>query len=262
MISPNDIGKIQKLLDWQKQITQPVQGLQGRTRRRNYARPLGVVVMELAVMDDPIEFGNTPQNATLWNSGEYPPTDKGETIEVYHDWWRDNPQTIEAGKRIGVIRQGNKWRIHWAECPDPEEPDDGQIESSATADTTINTWGPIPSASTKYEYGKGYIAAPDQYGFQVTSPGYWRILFSFSVEGSANNTVVQIRPNTEAGPGLESTWTVRQATQSVTGTVTALNQVTQAEIDAAPVYLVIERNVSANVTWILTELSISKVSGI
>lgn len=215
-----------------------------------------------AVMNGPVEFGSSAM-ATLYDETAQPPTDAGEDpIEVWHDWFRDNPQTIEAGKRVGVIKQGEIYRIYFAECSDVEEPDDGQIESSATADTTINTWGPLPSAITKYEYGKGYIAAPDQYGFQITSPGYWRILFSFSVEGSANNTVVQIRPNTEAGPGLESTWTVRQATQSVTGTVTALNQVTQAEIDAAPVYLVIERNVSANVTWILTELSISKVSGI
>ena len=75
----------------------------------------------LAVMDSDIEFGSTPANATKWDETVTPPTDLGETVEVYHDWFRDNPQTISAGQRVAYIKQGDVNRIYFAECEPAEE---------------------------------------------------------------------------------------------------------------------------------------------
>lgn len=88
-----------------------------------YRQPItaGSSFMQLAIMDEDITYGSVSKQASLYDSSDYPPSDTGETIDVYHDFWPDNPQTISTGQKIGVIKQGGKWRIHWAEC-EPETP--------------------------------------------------------------------------------------------------------------------------------------------
>lgn len=114
--------EINELVTWKQQVRQPLQALIAQSR--NWKRPRNVggggYKLLLCVMDEDIAFGET-KPASEWDATATPPTDKSEDpIQVTHDWWRDNPQTITAGKRVGVIQQGDTFRIHFAECEDPE----------------------------------------------------------------------------------------------------------------------------------------------
>ena len=126
-------------------------------------------------------------------------------------------------------------------------------------DLTTNSWGPIPGGVNEYAYGEGYISLPGQFAFDITEPGYWEFVFSFSVEGASNNTTVELREVTDQGAGPAITWIIRQATNSVSGSISVMAEITQAEIDApGQVYLQVERNISHSCTWLFSELTIWK----
>ena len=80
------------------------------------------------------------------------------------------------------------------------------------------------------------------------------INFQFTVVAAANNTTIQIRSVGPAGANAPLTYTARQADATITGIVSGFYEVTQADLDGGPVFVLMERNISNNVIWEVAQI--------
>ncbi len=200
--------------------------------------------------------------AEIWDKKASPPTATGQTVTDLRFYWISD-QPIASGKEIVWITgtDGKKY-ILWAECPDPVPPSVGQLEADNQAQALTTTYADIAGMVSTYSSGSGITFPVGRSGFEITEPGTWKIDVSFTAIAAANNTDFLVRANTNAGPGAGNLYSIKVANDSASAAFTIFASVTQAEIDAGTVFLLVEAAAVAgtqNVTWAPMLISVSRI---